>query len=458
MMPTNTEKPIRLCVVGGGAAGLMCACVAARAGADVTLFEKNRSERILDAERCYDNAYLGKKLLITGKGRCNVTNDCTAEEFMASITANAKFLYAAFHACPPERVMAFFEEAGVPLKVERGKRVFPVSDRSLDILRAFKKELRAAGVTVVNRKVSAIAQSESGFRLTAKDTLMGEEKVFDADRVVLCTGGLSYPQTGSDGDGYTFAEAFGHRVTPLGASLVPLECRRADLCSAMSGLSLKNVTLTVTDTAKNKPVYSELGEMLFTHFGLSGPLVLSASAHMRPFAPDRYRADIDLKPALDETKLDARLVGLFEKQPNRNLANVLCEMLPKSMAVPFCEYCGIPADTKPCTVTKAMRHTLAAAFKRFSLTVSAFRPIAEAIVTAGGVNVKEVNPSTMESKLVSGLYFAGELLDVDAYTGGFNLQIAFSTAYLAAIHAARAPDSHEAGSAHRITKRKEDDI
>ena len=431
----NETATVRIAVVGGGAAGLMCACTAARAGAAVTLFEKNRSERTLESERYYDNAYLGKKLLITGKGRCNVTNACTAEEFMASVPGNPKFLYAAFRAFPPERVMETLTQMGVSLKTERGGRVFPLSDKALDVLRAFKNELKNTGVTVINRKVTDVMRAEDASdRLFLLTDERGVRHEFD--RVVLCTGGLSYPQTGSDGDGYAFAASLGHTVTPLVPSLVPLECREAQMCSAMSGLSLKNVTLTVVDAERKKPVFSKLGEMLFTHFGISGPLVLSASAHMRPFAPDRYRADIDLKPALEPAVIDARLVGLFEKEPNRNLANVLTEMLPKSMAEPFCLHAGLSPEAKPCTLTKANRRALAETFKRFSLWISATRPISEAIVTAGGVKVKEINPSTMESKLVRGLYFAGELIDVDAYTGGFNLQIAFSTAYLAAIHAA----------------------
>ncbi len=422
-------KNISIAVIGGGAAGLMCACIAAEKGADVTLFEKNRSEKQLASEKYYDNAYLGKKLLITGKGRCNVTNACTQEEFMASVTGNSKFMYAAFNAFPPEKTMEFFESAGIPLKTERGNRVFPLSDKSIDILRAFKNRLKDSGVKVINQKIVSVEKCGDVFSVCD-----GEKHNYSFDKVVIATGGVSYPQTGSDGDGYAFAESFGHTVTELKPSLVPLECYKAEMCSDMAGLSLKNVKLTVTDKTKKKAVYSNLGEMLFTHFGISGPLVLSASAHMKKFAPDKYRADIDMKPALDLQTVESKLIKLFEKESNKNLSNVLCDMLPRSMTEPFCEYCGISPDTKPNSINKAQRRVIAEAFKCFSLDISSFRPIAEAIVTSGGVNVKEINPSTMESKIVPGLYFAGEVLDVDAYTGGFNLQIAFSTAYLAAVN------------------------
>ena len=431
MNETKMNTPC-VAVVGGGAAGLVCACLAAQNGAQVTLFEKNRSERILDSERYFDNAYLGKKLLITGKGRCNVTNACTVNEFTASVISNPKFLYAAFRAFPPEKVMTYFEALGVPLKTERGGRVFPVSDKALDVLRALKSELKRTGVRVINRKIDAIEKNGVAFRLTDE---RGETYAFD--RTVICTGGRSYPQTGSTGDGFAFAESLGHTVTPCVPSLVPLECEEQALCSGLSGLSLKNVTLSVTDTERKKTVYSKLGEMLFTHFGISGPLVLSASAHMRPFEAHKYRADIDLKPALELSQLDAKLVSLFETEHAKNLSNILCTMLPKSMTEPFCRLCGLSPDAKPGSLTKSDRRRLAETFKRFSLHITAMRPIEEAIVTSGGVSVKQINPSTMESKVVPGLYFAGEVMDVDAYTGGFNLQIAFSTAYLAAVNAAK---------------------
>lgn len=291
---------------------------------------------------------------------------------------------------------------------------------------------------MINRKIDKIEKNGQAFLLTDE---RGETHPFD--RTVICTGGLSYPQTGSTGDGFAFAESLGHTVTALLPSLVPLECEEQALCSGLSGLSLKNVTLSVVDTERKKTVYSKLGEMLFTHFGISGPLVLSASAHMRPFEANKYRADIDLKPALELSQIDAKLVSLFETEHSKNLSNILCTMLPKSMTEPFCRMCGLAPDSKPGALTKSDRRRLAENFKRFSLHITAMRPMAEAIVTSGGVNVKQINPSTMESKLVPGLYFAGEVMDVDAYTGGFNLQIAFSTACLAAMDAAKSILSEE---------------
>ena len=416
-----------IAVIGGGAAGLLCAGLASDAGAEVTLFEKNKSERKLSSENFYDNAYLGKKLLITGKGRCNVTNNCSLDDFLKNITGNSKFMYAAFSHFPSQKTMEFFESMGVPLKTERGNRVFPESDKSVDILKGLKKFIKEKNVKVRNKNVISIVKEDEMFVVSTSD---GDKFTFD--KVVICTGGVSYPQTGSTGDGYKFAESFGHTVNEPVPSLVPLECENYGMCSDMSGLSLKNVKLTMTDKQKKKAVYSEMGEMLFTHFGISGPLVLSASAHMKKFTPDKYRADIDLKPALDLQTIESKLIKLFEKESNKNLSNVLADMLPKSMCEPFCEYCGMSYDAKPNSITKAERHRIAEAFKCFSFDISSFRPVAEAIVTSGGVSVKEINPSTMESKIVPGLYFAGEVIDVDAYTGGFNLQIAFSTAALAA--------------------------
>lgn len=419
---------IKIAIIGAGAAGLMCACVASeKNGVDITLFEKNKSDKKLKAEEYCDNAYLGKKLLITGKGRCNVTNACTSDEFMKNVTVNGKFMYASYNAFPSEKTMEFFEDAGTKLKIERGNRVFPESDKAIDILRVFKQKIKDNGVCVLNKKITDIVKNTDVFEIFDDE---GNKYIFD--RVVVCTGGMSYPQTGSDGDGYRFAQSLGHTVKEIVPSLVPLECYKADVCSRMAGLSLKNVKLTVVDKSKKKAVYSNQGEMLFTHFGLSGPLVLSASAHMKKFDPDKYRADIDLKPALDLQQIEAKLIKLFEANSNKNLSNVLCDMLPKSMTEEFCIFCGISPDTKPNSVTRETRKTIAQAFKCFSFDISSFRPVSEAIVTSGGINVKEINPSTMESKIVSGLYFAGEIIDVDAYTGGFNLQIAFSTAYLAA--------------------------
>lgn len=420
------KRDINIAVIGAGAAGLMCSCVAAEKGANVTLFEKNKSNKVLESERYFDNAYLGKKLLITGKGRCNVTNACTRDEFLKNVTGNPKFLYAAFNAFPPEKVMEFFAKAGTPLKIERGNRVFPVSDKSLDILRAFKLKLKENNVKVINAEVRSVVKNAEVFEIETNS------KKYMFDKVIVCTGGLSYPVTGSTGDGYRIARSFGHTVTDLHASLVPLECVCSQLCSEMSGLSLKNVKLSLIDKSNNKTVFSELGEMLFTHFGISGPLVLSASAHMKGSEPYKYCVQIDLKPALDNKKIDQKLIKLFEEYSNKKLSNVLADMLPKSMITPFCKTLDISPDIRPNSVTKEMRSKLVSAFKAFTLDISQTRPVAEAVVTAGGVKVNEIMPSTMESKLVPGLYFAGEVLDLDAYTGGFNLQIAFSTAYAAA--------------------------
>ena len=418
---------MKIAVIGGGAAGLLCSGFAKGENNEVTLFEKNRSERVLEKEKFFDNAYLGKKLLITGKGRCNVTNNCTIEEFMKNLPSNSKFMYAAFDAFSSKDTMDFFAKMGVPLKTERGNRVFPTSDKSVDILNGLKRFIKEKNVKVRNKEVKRIVKEDESFCLIDED-----KNKYAFDKVVICTGGVSYPQTGSTGDGYIFAKDFGHSITEPKASLVPLECKDFEICSRMSGLSLKNVTLSIVDKTRNKVVYSELGEMLFTHFGISGPLVLSASAHMKDFAEDKYCACIDMKPALDLQTVDTKLIRLFEKESNKNLSNVLCEVLPKSMTEPFCDICGISYDTKPNSITKQQRHTMVEKLKKLCFDISGFRPISEAIITSGGVSVKQINPSTMESKLVSGLYFAGEVIDVDAYTGGFNLQIAFSTAYLAA--------------------------
>ncbi len=420
-----------VCIVGGGAAGLVAACVAAECGAKVVLFEKNASQKKIASEQFFDNAYLGKKLLITGKGRCNLTNDCTREDFMKNIPRNGKFMFAAFSAFPPEKVMEFFESRGVSLKTERGGRVFPASDRSLDILRCLKDTLKKHDCRIINRKIEKIvAEDEKISKIFDSD---GNE--YDCSSVIIATGGLSYPVTGSDGDGYEFAKCAGHTVTELRPSLVPLVSPDS-FCKRLQGLSLRNVTLSLRNKSNKKVVYSELGEMLFTHFGMSGPLVFSASAHIDG-APDEYRVHIDLKPALDEKTLDDRLLSDFAKNPNKDYKNALALLLPSKMIPVFAERSGISFDTKVNSITKKQRADIIALLKDFSVELSGFRPISEAIITRGGVKTSEINPSTMESKKVSGLYFAGEVLDVDGYTGGFNLQIAFSTAYLAALDAAK---------------------
>ena len=402
-------------VIGGGAAGMMAAITAARRGAGVTLLEPN--------ER------LGKKLNITGKGRCNVTNDCDQETLMANIPGNGRFLYSALTRFTPQDAMAFFEALGVPLKVERGNRVFPVSDRSFDISGALERELRRLRVRILRERAAEIT-AEDG-RVTGVQT---DRQHYPADAVVLATGGVSYPGTGSTGDGYAMAAALGHTIVPPRGSLVPLESGDAD-CAAMQGLSLRNVEATVLN-GKNKPVFREFGEMLFTHFGVSGPLMLSASAHLRRWDKEQYRLSIDLKPALDQQKLDSRILRDIGENPNRDMANILSGLVHRSMVPVLLRRLALPEGEKANSLTKEQRRALVQELKHFTVSLTGPRPVAEAIVTAGGVKVGDVVPGTMASKLAEGLYFAGEILDVDAYTGGFNLQIAWATGYLAGLSAA----------------------
>lgn len=394
---------------------MMAAITAARRGAGVTLLEPN--------ER------LGKKLNITGKGRCNVTNDCGQETLMANIPGNGRFLYSALTRFTPQDAMAFFEALGVPLKVERGNRVFPVSDRSFDISGALERELRRLRVRILRERAAEIT-AEDG-RVTGVQT---DRQHHPADAVVLATGGVSYPGTGSTGDGYAMAAALGHTIVPPRGSLVPLESGDAD-CAAMQGLSLRNVEATVLN-GKNKPVFREFGEMLFTHFGVSGPLMLSASAHLRRWDKEQYRLSIDLKPALDQQKLDSRILRDIGENPNRDMANILSGLVHRSMVPVLLRRLALPEGEKANSLTKEQRRALVQELKHFTVSLTGPRPVAEAIVTAGGVKVGDVVPGTMASKLAEGLYFAGEILDVDAYTGGFNLQIAWATGYLAGLSAA----------------------
>ena len=389
-------------VVGGGAAGMMAAVTAARMGASVTLVERNRK--------------VGRKLYITGKGRCNVTNHCSPEEVRAAVSRNGKFLYSALEHTPPAWAEEFFEALGVPLKVERGNRVFPVSDKSADIIDALFFELKRLKVPVIQGRVVRIhaqaVELESGDRLSCK-------------AVILATGGLSYPATGSTGDGLWIAEELGHTIVDPKPSLVPLESPDP-FCAQMQGLALKNVTLTVKN-GKKKTVFQEQGELLFTHFGLSGPLVLSASAHMRDFGKDQYTCAIDLKPALDEPTLDARLVRELSAGANKDMDNLLGALAPRLLVPVLLDRGRIPGGKKAHDLTKQERRRLLELFKRFTVSVSGPRPVDEAIATSGGIKASEVDPKTMMSKKIPGLFFAGEMLDVDAYTGGFNLQIAWAT-------------------------------
>ena len=391
----------KVVVIGGGAAGMMAAISAAENGAAVTLLEPN--------ER------LGKKLNITGKGRCNVTNDTDTEGLMAHIPRNGKFLYSALSRFGARDTMSFFEELGVPLKVERGNRVFPVSDCAFDISGALKRRLQKLRVNLVS------VEAEDG----CVRAVRGEKNSYAADAAILATGGVSYPGTGSTGDGYRMAAAWGHTIIEPRGSLVPLVSPDA-CCAQMQGLALKNVELTVFNR-KNKAVFREFGEMLFTHFGVSGPLVLSASAHLRNWEKDSYRLSIDLKPALDEQKLEARILRDVAENPNRGLDKIIGGLVHRSMVSVVLDKLDLSAGQKANALTKEQRRALIALLKHFPVAVSGTRPVEEAIVTTGGVKVGEVQPATMESKLLHGLYFAGEVLDVDAYTGGFNLQIAWAT-------------------------------
>lgn len=388
----------------------MCALTAAQRGLHVVLLEPNKM--------------LGKKLRITGKGRCNVTNNCDVKTVLANIPGDGRFLYSALNRLNPQDTMALFESLGVPLKTERGSRVFPVSDRSHDIANALERAYAHAGGKIVHAAATDIRTRDG-----AVCAVVTPEGTIDCGAAVICTGGLSYPLTGSTGDGYRLAQRLGHTVTPTRPSLVPLESDDP-WCAEMQGFSLRNVTLTGYDE-RNKVIYSDLGEMLFTHFGVSGPLVLSASAHMRDFAQHKYRLSIDLKPALDEKKLDARILRDFQKYANRDFKNALYDLAGHAMIPVLVRLSGIPEDTKVNVITREQRHKLVELFKHFPVSVTGTRPIDEAIITSGGVSLREINPRTMGSKLVPGLYFAGEVLDLDAYTGGFNLQIAWSTGAMA---------------------------
>ena len=404
----------KITVVGGGAAGMMAAICAAEKGASVTLLEPN--------ER------LGKKLNITGKGRCNVTNDANLETLMANVPKNGEFLYSVFSRFDGRDAIAFFEGLGVPLKTERGNRVFPVSDRAFDISGALERRLRALKVKMVRDRAVSLETGEDGIC-----GVTGEKGSYPCDAVILATGGVSYPATGSTGEGHRMAAELGHTVTPLQGSLVPLR-EKGNTCAAMQGLSLRNVQLTVFEN--DKKIYTDFGELLFTHFGVSGPLVLSASAHMRRFEKKTYRLEIDLKPALDEGQLDKRLLSDFEKYCNHDFCNALNDLLPQKMIPEMVKATGIDPHCKVNTVTREQRRELVRLLKHWPVPIAGLRPVTDAIITSGGIKVSEINPTTMESKTVKGLYFAGEIIDVDAYTGGFNLQIAWATGRAAGIAAA----------------------
>ncbi len=402
-------------VIGGGAAGCIAAGAAARRGHTVTVIERNPRP--------------ARKVMITGKGRCNLTNNCTVDEMIAAVRSNPRFLYSAVSAFTPQDTMALFEDLGVPLKTERGRRVFPVSDRAVDIVDALAAYVKTGGARFIEGRATALDIRDGA----VCGVTLEDGRTLPSDAVVIATGGASYPVTGSTGDGYTLAEQAGHTIVPPRPSLVGLES--PDLfCLDMQGLALKNCRLTVEDTVKRKVLYTDMGEMLFTHFGVSGPMVLSASAYMADMTPDRYRLTIDYKPALDAAQLDARILRDFTERRNLDIQNALGALLPRVLIPVILRLADIPAGTKCHTVTREMRHRLATLIKAMPVRVGGFRPLSEAIVTAGGVSVRQVDARTMRSKLVAGLAFAGEVLDVDAVTGGYNLQIAFSTGMAAGTH------------------------
>lgn len=395
-------------IIGGGPAGMYAAIHAARSGCSVLLLEKNDR--------------LGKKLLITGKGRCNVTNACSSQEVMQNVPRNGRFLFSVMDAHPPKDVMDHFEREGCPLKVERGNRVFPVSDNAATVLESLRRAMKSAGVKVNTGKVTGISIAEG-----AVNGVYCNDGIYSCKSVILATGGVSYPATGSTGDGYRMAKECGHTIIEPQGSLVPLETAGDD-CQKMQGLSLRNVGVKLVNE-KGKVLYRDFGELLFTHFGVSGPTVLSASAHVQSFPCKIF---IDLKPALDEGKLNDRILRDLEQYQNRSMENALTDLLPRSMIPVILKRIGVDSSLLANSLRKEQRRALVETLKAFEIVITGKRPVAEAIITSGGVKVSEINPKTMESKIVDNLYFAGEIIDCDAYTGGFNLQIAWSTAYAAA--------------------------
>jgi len=406
---------MKIAVIGGGPAGIFAASTAAMQGASVLLIEKN--------------PYLGKKMGITGKGRCNITNACDIRDFIANIPVNGKFMHSAFYAFSNDDMINLLSRYGVETKIERGNRVFPVSDKAKTVIDALKAYAKDCGVRAVQDNVLAVKKSDNGFLLDLE-----RKGKLKSDKVIIATGGASYTATGSTGDGYKFAGELGHTIITPTPSLVPLTTS-GNVAKSLMGLSLKNISIKITDT-NGKKLYEDFGEMLFTHFGVSGPVILSASSHLRNFK-NKYILSIDLKPALDEETLDKRIVRDFSAELNKDFINSLDELLPKKMIPVIIKLSGIPERKKVRDITKAERTKLVEIIKNFTLEINGTRPINEAIITSGGVCVKEINPKTMESKIVPGLYFAGEVIDVDAYTGGFNLQIAYSTGYLAGDNAGK---------------------
>lgn len=418
---------MKVVVIGGGPAGMMAAITASKNGNEVYLLEKNDR--------------LGKKLLITGKGRCNITSSLDIKDFIQNVPGNGRFLYSSFDNYTNLDIINFLKKHGVSVKEERGNRIFPTSDKSLDVLKAFETELKNKRVKIkFNTRVVGIETKENKVVSVMYEDGNGGQKKILADKVILATGGKTYSATGSTGDGYEIAQKLGHTIVPVKPSLVPLtaEGESLNICKQMQGLSLRNVQIKLIDTNKNKTIYEDFGEMLFTHFGVSGPTILSSSSHLLRYKQVEEKLKngdivltIDLKPALSEEKLNARILRDFESNKNKEIKNSLNELLPQKLIMPVIKLLKIDEDKKVNSITKEERIGLVKLLKNFKVTISGFRPIEEAIITAGGVNIKQINPKTMESKLVEGLYFAGEIIDVDAYTGGFNLQIAYSTGYTA---------------------------
>ena len=418
---------MKVIVIGGGPAGMMAAITSKQYGNEVVLLEKMNS--------------LGRKLLITGKGRCNITSSLPIEDFIPNTPGNGQFLYSAFKNYSNIDIIEFMKEQGLEVKEERGHRIFPVTDKSIDVLECFKKKLKELDVEIkYNSKVLDIYKENDKFIVLVENN-NGKEK-YSADKVIIATGGKSYPLTGSTGDGYVLAKKLGHTVTDIKPSLVPLESYDIDICKELQGLSLKNVEIELKDIDSNKTIYKDFGEMIFTHFGVSGPTILSGSAHLVRYNNHNYGIkelynnkkivlSIDFKPALSEEKLDERVLRDFEEFKNKQFKNSLDKLLPKKLIPVVIEKVGINPDKKVNEITRDERKKLVKVLKNFEILISDFRPIEEAIITSGGINIKEINPKTMESKIVSGLYFAGEIIDVDSYTGGFNLQIAYSTGYTA---------------------------
>ena len=414
---------MKVVVIGGGPAGMMAAITSAENGNEVILLEKNKS--------------LGKKLLITGKGRCNITSSLPMEDFIKNTPGNGMFLYSAYNKFTNQDIIRFLNEQGLEVKEERGNRVFPVTDKSQDVLNCFEKKLK----NLKNVKIM--------YEMPASEILVDEEKriigvkcknsvIIKTDKVILATGGKSYPLTGSTGDGYEMAKKLGHTITKIKPSLVPLETYEQDLHQSLQGLSLRNVKIKIVDTNKNRQIYEDFGEMLFTHFGVSGPVILSGSAHLVRYKNvdellknKKIKLEIDLKPALTEEKLNDRILRDFEEIKNKNFKNSLDKLLPQKLIPVIIERSGINPEKQVNSITKQERMQIVKLLKEFDVTLRNFRKIEDGIITAGGISIKEVNPKTMESKLISGLYFAGEILDVDSYTGGFNLQIAYSTGFVA---------------------------